>query len=902
MAPLSTDDALRAFREGRFADAETLCRRILKQAAGEPTAQALMVALLTQSGRLPEAIEWQQRVVARNPDAAAEVRRLAGLLEAAGHASAALGQWERAVALDPANPRGLNNLGKVLSDLGQAARAVDFLRRALAIQARYPLALNNLGRALNRLGRYDESIRVLQQAVGQQPDLQDAYYNLATALQCLDRFEEALASHAAADRYGSPPAAARLQRGTLLLRARRAQDALAQFDALLAAGEPLPEAEAGRVHALLLLGESARACERTPESRGEDQYAPLLAAYAGALLADGRDIESVIDYATRAATADPTLAAPYVVMGSAHRRSRAMPAAVAAYDEALRRSPKEPAALFGRALALAQAGTVADALAAFENAIAADPANDEVCLAAAAYCRRVKRDANALQAIDLVLEHHPDHLVALTERATLLASLQRAEESLPVFEQVLAADPGAADVQRNYFYAQLAVCAWKDYEKTSQALAARVLNGQPVGAPHALLYHCDDPQAQLAIARHEARLHAAIVTQRVPVRSDATGPLRVAYVSPDFRGHPVGELMSHVLSGHDPKRVAAIAYALGPPDPGPVRQRIRTACAEFHECELIRDEELVERMRADRIDIAVDLAGYSVGNRLAAFVHRTAPVQVSFLGCPATLGIGPMDYVIADRVALPDASVFEEQPAYLPGCFFPACGAALDEAPMARAQAGVPENGVIYAAFHTPQKMNPAFFAAWCGILKAVPDAHLWLRDGPKMLRDNLREFARAQGVDPQRLIFAARADSLTDYRRRFALADVLLDTSPYNAHTTTADALGVGVPVITVPGRTLASRIAGSLLSATGLADLCFTSLDDYCAFAIAIGQSADARRSLRERVRAAVRQARVFDSPTYTANLETAFEMMAARARAGLPPAPIDVPPTDPTAGRHA
>jgi protein O-GlcNAc transferase len=885
--------ALQAFHEGRLADAEALARKTLRENAADPMAEALMVALLTQAGRIEEAIGWQERVVARQPAAAAEVRRLAGLLEAAGRTAAALATWERAVALEPSNPRGLNNLGKLLTDLGQPGRAVECLNRALDVQPRYPLALNNLGRALNRLSRWDEAVPALERAIEQQPELTDAYHNLATALQCLGRLDEALARHEAADRHGAPPATARLQRAGLLFGLRRTSEALAVFEELASSstGEVRLAAETGRIRALIARGDSAAACERRPEVLGGEHHAPLLAAYADALLADGRDVGEVIDYGLRAARADPTLAAPHVVLGSAHRRRRALDEALAAYDEALRLDPAEPAALFGRALALAASGPVEKTLAAYESAITADPTNPDVCLAAAAYCRSVKRDANALQAVDLALEHHPDHLQALGERAVLLASLQRSAEALPIFARVLEINPDLIDMRRNYFYAKLAVCEWDDFEATSAVLAKRILDGEPVGAPHAILYHCDDPAALQAVARHEAKLYSAIEPASLAWRPATGRPLRVGYVSPDFRGHPVGELMSHVLEHHDPRRVAAIGYALGGPDRGPVRQKIAASCAEFHALEFIRDEELAERLRADGIDIAVDLAGYTTGNRLAAFAHRLAPVQVSFLGCPASLGIATMDYVIADRVALPDATFFDEKPVYLPGCFFPAPGSALVAKPMARAEAGLPAEGVLYAALHTPQKMNPTFFAVWCDILKAVPGARLWLRDGPPTLLGNLRKFASDRGVDPGRLVFAKRADSLADYRRRFALADLLLDTSPYNAHTTTADALGAGVPVATVPGRTLASRIAGSLLCAAGLDDLCFASLDEYRSFAIAIGQSAAARQKLRERVRTAVAHSTLFDTRLFTANLETAYELMAARAEAGLLPAPIDV-----------
>ncbi len=893
MAPPPAAAALRAYEEGRLADAETLCRKALRQAVTDPMAQALLVAILTQGGRTTEAIEWQRRVVSQHPGTAAEVRRLAGLLESVGETGAALAEWERAVALEPTNARGLNNLGKLLTDLGEAARAVQYLQRALVAQPHYALALNNLGRALNKLGRWNESVPVLSHATAVQPGLQDAHYNLATALQCLGRFDDALASHADADRYGAPATAVRLQRAALLMSAGRTKDALAVFDALIAAREALPDAAAGRIHALLRLGETTRACEHTPESLGGgDRHAALLAAYADALLADGRPLESVADYATRAVAADPRLAAAHVALGSLHRRNEAMPEALAAYDEALRHEPAEPAALFGRALVLAKIGTAADALGAFEAALAADPTNEQVCLAAAAYCQRIKRGTAALRIIELLLEHHPDHVQGLQERATLLVSTQRAEESLTAFERAMAAAPDSTELRQHYFYAQLALCDWHDYARASAEVTREALEGQPVGAPHALLYHCDDPHAQLAAARYKAGLHADIVAQPLPAMRHAPGPLRVAYISPDFRNHPVGELMSHVLGSHDPRRVAAIAYALGPPDSGPVRATIAAACAEFHVCELIRDEELAERLRADRIDIAVDLAGFTAGNRLATFVHRTAPVQVSFLGCPSTLGTTAMDYVIADRIALPDPAYFAEHPAYLPGTLFPAVRAASEEAPMERAAAGLPEEGVIYAAFHTAQKMNPTFFRLWCDILKAVPGSHLWLRDGPATLRDNLRAFARAEGVDPERLLFAGRAESLADYRRRFALADLLLDTSPYNAHTTTADALGMGVPVITAPGRTLASRIATSLLCAAGLADLSLPSLDDYRALAIGLGQSATARRSLRDRVRNSVANSRLFDTRYFTSNLETAFELMVERARSGLPPAPIDVP----------
>ncbi|ACA15262.1 Tetratricopeptide TPR_2 repeat protein [Methylobacterium sp. 4-46] len=495
-------------------------------------------------------------------------------------------------------------------------------------------------------------------------------------------------------------------------------------------------------------------------------------------------------------------------------------------------------------------------------------------------------------------ELDPAFAQAHVHLASTLLALGRLPEALASIEAATALDPAHGYAVALRAHLRQALCDWRGFAADREALSARAgpWRADEPPPPFTVLALTDDPEAQLRRARAHAGRFAA---ERLRAPPGPRGErVRVAYLSPDFRQHPVAVLMADVLACHDRARFEVHAVSFGPDDGSALRARIRDGAEHFLDVRGSADAEVAALLRARGIDVAVDLAGFTTHSRPGILAPRPARIQVNYLGYPGSTGADWIDYAIGDAFVAPEAlqGAFSEAIVRLPGAF-QANGArpAPPASPPRRAAHGLPAEGLVFGAFSASYKLTPDLFAAWMRLLRAVPGSVLWLVADHAPTRDNLRREAGRHGVDPDRLVLAGRAPYET-YLDRLRHIDLFLDTFPYNAGTTASDALWMGVPLLTLAGRAYASRMAGSLLTALGLPDLVAASLDAYERQALRL---ADPERLADLRGRLAARRhgaGRIFDAPAFARRLEAAFRQMVARADRGLRPAPFAVPEPGP------
>jgi predicted O-linked N-acetylglucosamine transferase (SPINDLY family) len=370
----------------------------------------------------------------------------------------------------------------------------------------------------------------------------------------------------------------------------------------------------------------------------------------------------------------------------------------------------------------------------------------------------------------------------------------------------------------------------------------------------------------------------------------------VGYLSADFREHPMAFLMAGVFEAHDRARfeVVGIDISARPVPDGALRQRLLGAFDEFVPAGALSDAALASAIRAQRIDILVDLMGLTRESRLPALLQRPAPVQVNYLGFPGTCGAAELDYIIGDRWVTPAGreADFAERIVRLPDSFQANDARRPTPAPPAsRAELGLPEEGFVFCCFNNSYKLLPRSFDIWMRLLAQVPGSVLWLLASHEAVAANLRAQAQARGVDPARLRFAGRRP-YARYLADFQQADLFLDTLPFNAGTTASDALWAGLPVLAQLGHSFAGRMAASLLDAVGLPELITQSEADYEALALRLANEPALLRGLRERLEANRLRSPLFDTERFTRHLERAYDGMWARHAAGLPPQGFDVP----------
>jgi protein O-GlcNAc transferase len=518
---------------------------------------------------------------------------------------------------------------------------------------------------------------------------------------------------------------------------------------------------------------------------------------------------------------------------------------------------------------------------------------------------------------------NPASAESATNAGNVLAELGRYDEAIPHLQRAAQAKPGDADVQFNLgialqgakrhleaiaslqraldivpgrpyalgqrLWSEIAICRWAGLDEGAAELRRQLRDARVPAAPFNLVALPSDPAEQRRCA--ELQVQLSLPAQPAPLwRGERYSHprLRVAYLSTDFCEHATAYLMAGLFERHDRSRFETVAVSYGADDGSPMRARLRRAFDRFEDVRALSDAQVARRLRDLEIDIAVDLKGHAPGARLGILAHRPAPLQVAYLGYPGTLGAEFIDYAIADRVVLPEAeqACWSEKIVYLPDSYqVNDAGRALPERTMTRAACGLPQDAFVYCCFNSGYKFTPRFFDIWMRLLQAVPRSVLWLLDEGEEPRRNLAREAAARGVDPARLVFAARVPN-AEHLSRHALADLFLDTLPCNAHTGASDALWAGLPLLTCAGNTFAGRVAASLLHAAGLPELATRSVADYEALAQELARDHARRRELRARLEDGRARVPLFDTERFRRRLESAYLAMAERQRRGLPP----------------
>jgi predicted O-linked N-acetylglucosamine transferase (SPINDLY family) len=598
----------------------------------------------------------------------------------------------------------------------------------------------------------------------------------------------------------------------------------------------------------------------------------------------------------------------------------------AAFDKAAAIRKLRAEALFSRGVALVTLRRIQEALAAFDEALASDPDLTEAHVTRGVMLTQLGRFQEGLAALDLALEGEPDHLMALGSRVTVLAKMHRHADVLDACEKVLALDRGAAETLylragalwmlgrseealESYEQAwelghtrslsmlvlyRLMLADWKGADKTAAALRRVIDEGgyiYPFAAVALGLAPRDQHKAAMSIVG--AAPSAAPSPHPIPARSDK---LRIAYVSSDYRRHPVAYAIAELFERHDRSRFEIIGLSLCPDDASPVRRRIFNACHRYQDVYSETDEGIARLMHDLGVHVVVDLNGPTEGWRPGIFAHRAAPIQVLYLGYPATSGAHFIDYVLADETVLPfdQQPFFAEKIVHLPGCYH-ANDTARQISPdtPSRRELSLPDEGAVFCCFNKSFKISAPVFDVWMRLLARLPDSVLWLAETNDAARANLRREAAARGIDPQRLIFAPYAGRIEDHLARHRAADLFLDTLPYNAHSTACDALWSGLPVVTCAGTAFAGRVGASMLKAAGLPELVTVSLEDYEALALKLATDRDYLSSIQRKLADNRPTCALFDGDRFRRGIESAYETMWDICQRGESPRSFRVEP---------
>lgn len=460
-------------------------------------------------------------------------------------------------------------------------------------------------------------------------------------------------------------------------------------------------------------------------------------------------------------------------------------------------------------------------------------------------------------------------ILARNHLGRVLEIQKQYHDALGYLSRSLELDGTQGDVLHHWVFLRLKQCCWPTYVPVGNV--SRELMEQSTSAL-AMIALTDDPAVQFAAAR---RFADKKVLKNLPPLAPQGGyqhrKLRIGYCSSDFCLHPVAMLMVELFELHDRENFEIHGYCWSPEDGSEVRKRVIAALDHFHRIHDLSDDAAARLIREHEIDILVDLQGQTAGARMNILASRPAPLQITYLGLPATTGLPSIDYVIADRFLIPEAEAqhYSEKPLYMPDVYQVSDRKRHIGVIPTRASCGLPEHAFVFCSFNNNFKFTPEMFDVWMNILQRVPGSVLWMLSDNPWAETNLRQEAGKQGIDPSRLLFAPRV-SPENYLARYQLADLFLDSFPFNAGTTANDALWMGLPVLTRSGRTFASRMAGALLTAAGLQQLITYSVADYEELAVSLATNPTACSTIREELTKVRATGRLFDTALFTRNLE--------------------------------
>lgn len=795
-----------------------------------------------------------------SPDLQASLRQ-----HQAANLDAAIAGYRAFLQQQPDHAEAHRLLGLALFARGEVAPARAALEHAVSLAPANAALLNDLGNARRAAGEKAAAIEAFIAAIAAHPALAFAHFNLADALLEAGDIQRASDVYDEIIRHGfvGIDGDFHINRGLCRLQLGDAAGAMSAFRAALAL-------EPGHSRA-------AAALSDTMQKLGAHRDAVIF--LTGFLDKQRASLETLVS------------------LGSGFIGLKDYPRALGLFERLAAASPHSVKALIGKGLALNGENRHEEAIAALDAAMALDARDAEALIGKGVALKALRRTPEAIATYQRAIEVAPRNPNAHLNLGHALALLNRHEDALVCYERVLALDPGVTEALSSLVYTKQCRWLWAGLPEQRQYLLDRVRARQYVANPFALLGICDDPELHQIAARAYTRKTLPIAPAVQPPPAKQHQRLRIGYFSADFRNHAVMQLLVGAFEAHDRDAFEIHAFSHGPDAEDGMRARIRATMDHFHECARLSDGAFIALARRAGIDIAVDLNGYKKDVRLAPFAVRLTPVQVSYLGYPGTMGANFLDYIVADAIVLPmdQQRFYDEKIVHLPDSY-QANDARRVIAPetLSRVEAGLPADGFVYCCFNNAYKITPEAFASWMRILNAAPGSVLWLLANEAEAMQRLRAVATEQRIDPTRLVFAPHLP-LAQHLARHRLADLFLDTLPYNAHTTASDALWAGLPVLTQIGNAFAGRVAASLLHAVGLSDLVTRDAAAYEALAIALGRDPARAGALKAKLAAAIPTAPLFNTPRFTRHLEGAYRMMWQRHAAGLPPEGFAVPAED-------
>src|SRR5437867_3440921 len=722
----------------------------------------------------------------------------------------------------------------------------------------------NLGYCYLALGDPARAAEVLEKEVKAFPNFVEAHNLLALSLMQQSRHEEALTVLASAVERDPRSAGTHLNLGNALTNLRRYEEAIPRFKKAMELQPGLSQAHNNLGHALKELG----------------RFDEAIASYEHALRIAPNDFEV------------------HNNLGLALQKQGRLDEAVACFQSAISLKPDYAEAHASLGMIFRTQKRLDEAIACLQKALQIKPDTIEALVHLGAACQEHGRSEEAVAHFQRAILLKPDSAEAHHNLGISLQGLSRHDEAITSFRRALAINPAHKYTLGALLWSELGTCCWEGFDSRIENLRSGVRKGLSLNEPFVLVAVSQDPGEQMLCAERFFQDRVQGNQSRLWKEGRyGHSRIRIAYLSGDFREHAVAYCIAELLELHDRSKFEVIGASFGVDDGSEMRSRLARGFDRFLDVRPEGDFDAARMLRDLEVDIVVDLMGYTRYSRPGILAHRPAPIQVGYLGSPGTVGADVIDYVLADKFVLLEEhqGFYSEKIVYLPGSYQANDSRRkIAERTPTRIEVGLPEQGFVFCCFNNSYKILPKMFDVWMRLLTQAPGSLLWILEDNAAAAENLRREARTRGVDPGRLVFAPRVGA-AEYRARCRLADLFLDTLPYNGHGTTSDMLWAGLPVLTCAGSTFAGRVAGSLLHAVGLPELVTASLEEYQALALKLARGDPLLGELRARLHRNRASAPLFDTDRFRRHIESAYRTMWEIWQRGDKPRSFAVEPVE-------
>jgi protein O-GlcNAc transferase len=828
---------------------------------GLPTPEQLFKDALAahRRGSIAEAKRLYASILNIDPGNAAAYGNLAIIAAQEGDLAGSERLFRQEIRLRPDDPSTRNNLGSLLQQQGRLADAIVEHRHAIQLNPHYAEGHFALGNALRQQGHLDAAMACYQSAISAKRDYAEAHNNVGVLLQSQGRLDEAASAYGQAVALRPAYAEAHFNLGVVLHWNHELEAAEAAYRRVIALN---PAIAVGHNN----LGTVLKDRGRLDEALAEFEHA----------------IELKADYAEA-----------FYNSGTVLQQQARWEEALLAYGQAVRHRKDYTDAINNAGIVLQELGRTAEAIDLYRQLLDRMPVHADACNNLGTALLAEGRAGEARAAFEQALIHKPDFPEACYNLGNAWRELGHLTEAVTAYRQALHLRPEYADALSQLFFHRAQACDWENFGADQAKLLELVRRGIRV-PPFCLLLTAATAGDQLRSAQRwigpiKPSPRAVFAHQPRAMRKR----IRLGYLSGDFHQHATAHLMAELFERHDRDRFEVSAYSYGPDDHSAMRSRLASAFDHFVDIGALSHRAAAELIHADQVDILVDLKGYTHRARPAITAFRPAPVQVSYLGYPATMGADFIDYIMVDAFVVPGSQqpFLTERLVHLPGSYQvndrrrEVAGTGTS-----RQDWGLPAEGLVLCSFNNSYKITPVFFDIWMRLLRSVPGSVLWLLETNELVKGNLRSEAERGGIDASRLIFAPIVPS-AEHLGRHRHADLFLDTLPCNAHTTASDALWAGLPVLTCSGDTFAGRVAGSLLTAIGMPELVTGSLEEYEQAALALARDPQRLILQRQRLEKNRGTSSLFDLPGYARNMEAAYARMWQTWLARKAPEPFSI-----------